>query len=369
MISVHQPSLGEAEMRAVTHALQDGEISGSSGYYIERFEYLFARYCGCQYGVAVSSGTAALHIAMRLADIQPNDEVLVNACTNIACGNAIVETGGIVVPVDSEPDTWNMNTTLLEELVTPRTRVIMPVHIYGHPVDMNAVTAFADKYHLFVIEDCAEAHGALYWDRKVGSFGDVGCFSFYANKVITTGEGGMLVTNDARLAERARSLRNLCFDRPRFVHYDVGYNYRMTNLQAALGCAQLDRINSIVEAKRALAARYSLHLRSISDLQLPVEKDYARSVYWMYGVVVPENTSRDKFTQNLSALGVDTRTMFCPMNLQPSLIQRNQVKPIRCPVAERLWCNGLYLPSSWQMSEEQFQRVVTSVRTVSQVCA
>lgn len=368
-VPVHEPSIGPAEIQAVLEALNAGEISGSFGRFIEHFEYLFARYCGCQYGVAVSSGTAALHIAMRLADIQQDDEVLVSACTNIASANAVVETGGIVVPVDSEPDTWNMDVTLLERLVTSRTRAIMPVHIYGHPVDMNPLLKFAHKYSLFVIEDCAEAHGATYYDRKVGSFGDVGCFSFYANKVITTGEGGMLVTNDERLAERARSLRNLCFDVPRFVHHDVGYNYRMTNLQAAIGCAQYGRIEAIIQAKRALANRYTLYLRSVHGLQLPVEKEYARNVYWMYGVVTADGMPRDRFMQELKTLGIDTRTMFCPLNLQPSLLSRERVRTKRCPVAERLWKNGLYLPSSWQMSDDEFYAVVDGVKTVSTICA
>jgi perosamine synthetase len=222
---------------------------------------------------------------------------------------------------------------------------------------------FAENYNLFVIEDCAEAHGAMVFDRKVGSFGDVGCFSFYANKVITTGEGGMIVTNRKDLAERAKSLRNLAFTKPRFKHYEIGYNYRLTNLQAAIGLAQLSRIEDIIRIKRQIAKWYTDRLINVKGLRLPIEKFYAKSVYWMYGIVVePEfGISRDELSKQLLDKGIETRDMFCPMNLQPSLLKINAVVDTPCPVAENLWKNGLYLPSGNQLTPEQVNMICDTI--------
>lgn len=372
MIPVHAPVIGDEEIANVMEALTAGDISGSFGTFIERFEGLFADYCGCQYGVAVSSGSTALHLAAVLAGIGPGDEVLMNACTNIASANAVVMQGGVVVPIDSERDTWNMDARLLAEAVGPQTKAIMPVHIYGHPVDMDEVLRVADKHRLFVIEDCAEAHGAVYRGRRVGSIGHVGCFSFYANKILTTGEGGMLVTNDRQLAERARSLRNLAFGAPRFLHHEVGYNYRMTNVQAAIGCGQFTRLNETLAAKRRVAAWYTERLREVTGLRLPVEKPYAMSVYWMYGVVVEEafGYTRDEVMHELREYGVDSRTMFCPMNLQPALLDRGATRPMRgCPVAEDLWHNGLYLPSSTTLGEHDVAAICHVIQEMSVPCA
>ena len=366
MIPVHSPLLGSEELENVSRAIGYGEISGSGGHYLTEFEKNFAEYCDCRYGVAVSSGSTALHIAAILAGVKDGDEVLMNACTNIACANAVAMQGGIVVPVDSEPDTWNMDPHLLGKLVTKRTKAIMPIHIYGHPVDMDLVLDFAKEHKLFIIEDCAEAHGATYWERKVGSMGDVGCFSFYANKVITTGEGGMIVTNDKTLAERARSLRNLAFGIPRFRHNEIGFNYRMTNVQAAIGCAQLKRIDYTLTKKRWIAQKYTMLLKGIAGLRLPVEKNYAKNIYWMYGVVVEDDfgTSRDSLMEQLRIHGVDTRTMFCPMHLQPSLLRSGNVKPNRCPVAEDLWENGFYLPSGCSLEENDIDVICSLIDEV-----
>jgi perosamine synthetase len=363
MIPVHQPEIGEEEISFVLDALKVGEISGSFGHYITDFEQKFAEYCDCKYGVAVSSGSTALHLAAVLSGIGPGDAVLMNACTNIASANAIVMQGGVIVPVDSEEDTWNMDTTLLQKVITRNTKAIMPVHIYGHPVDMIKVMWFAKNFNLFVIEDCAEAHGSMAYDRKVGSFGDVGCFSFYANKVITTGEGGMLVTNRKDLAERAKSLRNLAFTKPRFKHNEVGYNYRLTNLQAAIGLAQLSRIESILDRKRQIAKWYTDRLSQIKGLRLPVEKYYAKNIYWMYGIVIEPKfgISRNELSKQLQDKGIETRDMFCPMNLQPSLLKINAVIDTPCPVAENLWNNGLYLPSGNQLTPEQVNVICDTI--------
>lgn len=363
-IPVHTPVFGGREIEYVNEALRAGEVSGSCGRFITEFERAFAHYCGCAYGIAVSSGSTALHLAAILAGIKPGDEVLMSAFTNIASANAVVAQGGVVVPVDSEPETWNLDISLLDDLVTDKTRAIMPVHIYGHPVNMRAVMRVAKEHRLFVIEDCAEAHGAVYYGHSVGSFGDMGCFSFYANKIITCGEGGMLVTNNQDLADRARSLRNLAFTTPRFKHDEIGYNYRMTNLEAAIGLAQFERIDEILAVKRSLARRYTERLAFISGLQLPIERVFTENVYWMYCIVVKPNfgISRDDLMRVLSEHDIETRTMFCPMNLQPALLKRDAVKPISCPVAENLWMNGLYLPSGCSLTDDDLDWICDVIK-------
>jgi perosamine synthetase len=366
MIPVYELLIGARELDLVVEAMQAGEISGSFGRFIEMFEERFAAYCDCKYGIATSSGTSALHLAMAVIGIQPGDEVLVSACTNIASGNCVVMEGGIVVPIDSEPDTWNMNTRLLAEAVSSRTRAILPVHIYGHPVDMDEVKQVAKKHNLFVVEDCAEAHGALYKGRKVGGLGDLSCFSFYANKVITTGEGGMITTNNPELAEKARLLRNLAFTQPRFRHEELGFNYRMTNVQAAIGLGQLERIEEIIEIKRTIAREYTERLTDVRGLHLPVEKDYARNVYWMYGVVIDPDfgMTRDEFATALRVCGIDTRTFFCPLNIQPVYHKRNVVRTLPCPEAEKLWERGLYLPSGLTLTDAQIKNICNTIRNL-----
>ena len=228
MIEVFEPVIGEDEIEAVVAALRRGEVSGTFGESISSFEQEFAEYCGCKYGVAVSSGTTALHLAVAAAQIGQGDEALVSASTNIATALAVIHNGATPVPVDSEETTWNLDLDLIESLITERTRAIIPVHLYGHPVEMDRLMEIAGRHKLLVIEDCAESHGATCRGKMTGSFGEMGCFSFYANKVITTGEGGMVTTNDDALAERLRLLRNLAFTKPRFLHDEAGYNFRMT---------------------------------------------------------------------------------------------------------------------------------------------
>lgn len=364
MIPVFEPVIGEEEITAVVAALRRGEISGTFGTSIPQFEQEFAEFCGCKYGVAVNSGTSALHLAVTAAGIESGDEVLVSASTNIATALAVVHNGAIPVPVDSEDVTWNLNLGLAELLITHKTRAIIPVHLYGHPVDMDRIVEIAGRHDLVVIEDCAESHGATCRGRMTGSFGDMACFSFYANKVITTGEGGMVTTNDESLAERVRLLRNLAFTEPRFWHEVAGYNFRMTGPQAAMGLAQLHKIDHIIAEKRRVAHTYAYYLRDIPGLGLPVELDWAFNVYWMYAIVVkPEfGFTRDQLAGALQGEGIQTRTFFCPMNQQPVLRALPGFRDISCPVADRLWETGLYLPSTWNMSEETIKQIVDSIR-------
>jgi perosamine synthetase len=354
LIPVFEPSIGEEEIQAVVAALRRGEISGTFGKDLENFEKEFAAYCGCKYGVAVTSGTTALHLAVATMGIQQGDEILVSASTNIATALAVVHNNGIPVPVDSENITWNLDIDLIESLITEKTRAIIPVHLFGHPVDMNKLNEIAKKHNLIVIEDCAEAHGATCRGQKTGSFGDMGCFSFYANKIITTGEGGMVVTNDKQTFERLALLRNLAFTTPRFRHEYAGFNFRMTGYQAAMGLAQLKKIDHILSEKRRVAHTYEKYLKNIPGLQLPSEMEWAYNVYWMYGVVVhPEfGVSRDHLIAQLTQNGIDTRTFFCPMNQQPCLQIISGFPDDPCPVADYLWDHGFYLPSSYTLSEE-----------------
>src|SRR5262245_8822248 len=364
MIPVFEPDIGEQEIAGVLAALRRGEISGTFGESIPGFEEKFASYCGCKYGIAVSSGTSALHLAVAAAGIHPGDEILVSACTNIATALAAFHNGAIAVPVDSEEVTWNLDLDLLESLITPRTRAIMPVHVYGHPVDMDRLCEIAKRHHLLVIEDCAEAHGATCRGKKVGSFGDMGCFSFLANKVITTGEGGMVTTDDAALAERLQLLRNMAFTKPRFWHELAGYNFRMTGFQAAMGIVQTSKIEQIIKQKRRVAQTYTRYLRDVPGLQLPFEAEWARSVYWMYAVVVNQEfgMTRDQLTNWLWREGIETRTFFCPMNQQPCPQAQPGFRVTPCPVADRLWASGFYLPSSYTLTEETIGTIAKSIQ-------
>ena len=362
MIPVYDPQIGQEEIDAVVAALQRGEISGSFGQAIAQFEAEFAAYCGVRHGVACTSGTTALHLAVAAAEIAPLDEVLVSASTNIATALAVHHHGALVVPVDSETETWDLDLDLIESLITPRTKAIIPVHLFGHPVDMDRLNQIAQRHKLIVIEDAAEAHGATVRGRKVGSFGHMACFSFYANKIITTGEGGMVVTNDERLAERLRLLRNLGFTKPRFRHELAAFQFRMTGYQAAMGVAQLAKIDGILQQKRRVARAYCENLTGVHGLQLPVEKDWATNVYWMFAAVVTPDfgVTRDELAAKLHSDGIETRTFFCPMNQQPCLQRSGPAMP-PCPVADRLWEQGLYLPSSLDLSENSIRKICDRV--------
>jgi perosamine synthetase len=364
MVPVFDPYFGEQEIEAVVAALRRGEISGTFGSSIPDFEQAFADYCGCKYGVAVSSGTTALHLAVAAAGIGPGDEVLVSASTNIATALAVYHNGAVPVPIDSEPITWNLDLDLIEAAITERTKAIMPVHLYGHPVEMRRLCQIAARHKLLVIEDCAESHGATCHGQMSGSFGQLSCFSFYANKVLTTGEGGMVLTSDEGLAEKLRLLRNLGFTTPRFRHEVAGYNFRMTGYQAAFGLVQVKRVEELVALKRQVAQRYNEALAQIPGLKLPAELPWARNVYWMYAITVePEfGITRDQLVEALRREQIETRTFFCPMNQQP-VFQRLPNFPRRpCPVAERIWETGLYLPSAPQLTASQIQQIAYAIQ-------
>ncbi len=375
MIPVNEPRLGERELEYISECVRTGWVS-SGGRFINEFEERWAAYCGRRYGIAVSNGTAALQLAVACLGLEPGDEVILPTFTIVSCALAVIYNGGVPVVVDSEPRTWCLDVHQAEKKITHRTRAIMPVHIYGHPVDMDPLLDLAERYGLAIIEDAAEAHGAEYlstrngsesgW-RRCGGFGTLSCFSFYANKLITTGEGGMVLTDDPQLAEKARSMRNLCFQSDRrFYHEALGYNFRLTNLQAALGLAQLERMDQIVTHKRWMGQEYTRRLRDITNLELPVEEQWARSVYWMYGAVLCEEVDMDasELGRRLRDHGVETRPFFLGMHEQPAFHLRGLFLGERYPVAERLARRGLYLPSGSALTEDQLEHVCEAVGKV-----
>lgn len=325
------------------------------GEFIPRFEHTFADLCGVEHGVACSSGTTALHLALETLGIGPGDEVIVPAFTLIVSANVVCQTGATPVLVDVRPDTWCIDPQLIESRITARTKAIMAVHMYGHPCDMEPIQRIAAQHKLYLIEDGAQAHGATYHGQPVGSFGDVACFSFYANKILTTGEGGMLVTDDPGLAERAAMLRNQAFGVPRFVHEHVGYNYRLTNMQAAIGLAQCERIDEKVARKIEIANRYDELLADVSELQRPTQLPGCKNVYWMYGVL-PEDAfgrPRSEIQAELAEHGVETRTFFIPLHLQPVYQGQHARWPDlrgHYPVSEELGAKGFYLPSGLDLT-------------------
>ena len=364
-VPVNEPLLNGNEKKYLLECIDTGWIS-SEGPFITAFEKAFAARVGRRHAVAVSSGTAAIDVALEAVGISAGDEVLLPTFTIISCVTQIVRCGAIPVLVDSLPDTWNMDVAQLEAKITSRTKAILVVHIYGLPVDMAPVLALAARHGLKVIEDAAEMHGQTYDGRPCGSFGDLSTFSFYPNKHITTGEGGMVLTDDDELANSLRSLRNLCMQAPRrFVHERLGWNLRMTNMQAALGLAQVERLDEFVARKRAMGLCYQQGLRGIPGLQLPLASDaHADNIYWVFGIVLDEAVpfDADEAQRRLGALGVGTRPFFWPMHEQPVLRRMGLFEGERYPVAEHLARRGFYIPSGMALSEAQMDRVIEAMR-------
>lgn len=362
IIPVCEPLLDGRERDYVLDCLEGNWVS-SLGRYLPLFEERFSTYCGASYGVACSSGTAALHLALEALEIGPGDEVIIPDFTLIVSANVVCLTGATPVPVDVEPDTWCIDPQQIDDKITPRTKAIMAVHMYGHPGDMGAIMAIARRRGIYVIEDCAQAHGAEVYGRRVGSIGDVGAFSFYGNKIITTGEGGMVVTNDAAIAERAALLRNQAFEQERFVHRAVGFNYRMTNIQAAIGLAQCEQLDRKVARKIEMARLYRELLKGCDCLQLPVCRPWAKNVYWMFGLLLKPSFGPGvaEVRQMLAQRGVDTRSFFVPMHRQP-IYQGNcrRGPDLRglYPVSDDLAARGFYLPSGPTLTREMQCQIV-----------
>ncbi len=369
MIPVNEPLIGQKELDYVKEAVSSGWIS-SEGKFIRAFEEGFARYAGRKHGIAVNNGTNALILALRALDLPKGSEVILPSFTIISCAMACIYNDLIPVFVDSEEDTWNMDLNQAEEKITRKTKAVMPVHIYGHPVDMDEISRLAEKHNLYVVEDFAEAIGSEYKGKKCGGFGDISCVSFYANKVITTGEGGMCLTDDDELVDKLRKLKNLAFiPEKRFIHHELGFNFRMTNVQAAIGLAQLERIEEHVKKKIWIGKTYNELLKPLEEknaIRLPVEKAWARNTYWMYGVVLNGNLGFDaeEAMMRLSEKGIQTRPFFYPMHLQPAFKKFAWYKEEKLPVSGKIHTYGFYLPSGLTLSEEQIIKVAECVRDI-----
>lgn len=367
MIPVNEPLLNGNEKKYLIECIDTGWIS-SEGPFVRKFEELFAARVGRRYGIAVSNGSAALDIAVAALGIGKGDEVIMPTFTIISCAAAVVRAGAVPVLVDCDQETWNMDPKQIENRVTKQTKAIMVVHIYGLPVDMAPVLDVAERYNLKIIEDAAEAHGQTYKQRPCGSFGEISTFSFYSNKLITTGEGGMIVTDDEDIAEKCRSLRNLCFTpKKRFIHEDLGWNFRMTNMQAALGVAQLERLDEFIKIKRRIGNMYTGLLKEIRGIQLPLTStDYAENIYWAYGIILADEVPFDaeEAMKRLAEKGIGTRPFFFPMHEQPVFHKMGLFKDSKFPVAERLSRRGFYVPSGLSLTDEEINYTANTIKEI-----
>lgn len=365
-VPVAEPQFGESELRYVSDCILTGWVS-SSGKYVKRFEDDFSQFCTTKYAASSSNGTTALHLCLLALGIGPGDEVLVPSLTFIATANAVTYTGAKPVFIDSEYKTWNIDPSKLEEAINHRTKAIIPVHLYGHPADMEPILAIAKRHNLAVVEDAAEAHGALYKGEKVGSIGDLGMFSFYGNKIITTGEGGMIVSDNHDLIDRIRLIRDHGMDpENRYRHNVLGYNYRLTNIQAALGVAQMERIDKIIEKKRENAALYNKALENIKGVTLPPEAPWARNIFWLYSILVDDDIfgqTAKQLGEKLRDKGIDTRPLFPPVHLQP-IYNTEQTLPVCEKISER----GISLPSSVNLSEREINLIVKEIKNIQKAC-
>ena len=357
-IPVAEPDISENELKSVIKAVKSGWIS-SKGPFVEEFEEKFSSYIGLEYGISASNGTAALHLALAALEIKHGDEVIVPALTFASVANVVIYMGAKPVFVDSHPKYWCIDPSKLEEKITKKTRAIILVHLYGHPCDMDPTMKITKDYNLHVIEDCAEAHGAKYKGRKVGTFGDIACFSFYGNKIITTGEGGMCLTKNEELAKKIRMFRDHGMDpKKKYWHQVIGFNYRMTNLQAALGVAQLEKIDKFVEKKRKIAKTYNTFLKNVQGVTLHPEMPWAKNVYWLYSILIGAKKygiSRDDLMEKLAQKGIETRPFFYPMHIMPPY--KRYAINYHFPVAEKLSSSGINLPSSVKLKEEEIHEI------------
>jgi perosamine synthetase len=364
-IPVNTPLLSGNERKYVTECIDTGWIS-SEGEFIKKFEDEFAKYIGRKSGIAVSNGSAALDIAVQALQLGPGDEVIMPTFTIISPALSVVRAGATPVLVESDPVTWNMDVSQVESKINSKTKAIIIVHIYGLPVDMDPILTLCKKYNLRLIEDAAEMHGQTYKGKMCGSFGDISIFSFYPNKHITTGEGGMIVTDDDHLKERCQKLRNLAFETKgrRFIHYELGWNYRMTNMQAAIGLAQLENISKHIDRKREIGNLYRESLKGIEGFQLPLPKtSYAENIYWVFGLVADSEDRCNKAVQYLAESGIGTRPFFWCMHEQPVFLKMGFFQGEQYPHAEKLAKNGFYVPSGLGLTNEQILDVSETLKS------
>lgn len=358
-IPVNRPDIsGSLEKKYLNECIETGWIS-SEGPFVTKFEEDFSKNVGRKFGVAVTNGSMALEIAIQSLDIGPGDEVILPTFTIISCAAAIVRAGAKPIVVDCDIETWNIDASKIEGLINKNTKAIMVVHIYGLPSEMDEITKLSKNYNIPIIEDSAEMHGQTYKNKPCGSFGVLSTFSFYPNKHITTGEGGMIVTDDKKVYERCKSLRNLSFNsKKRFVHYELGWNARMTNLQAALGLAQLSRLSEFIKRKREIGAIYQSILSTTDCIQLPKDNtDYAKNIYWVFGIVLKNENgpTAETIIDELKNKNVGTRPFFWPMHKQPIFEEMKIFDNESHPISEKIAKNGFYLPSGIGNTNDEIQ--------------
>jgi perosamine synthetase len=366
-IYVSEPSINEDDVEAVASCVRSGWVSGISGW-VQKFEEAFAKYCGTKYGIACNSGSTTLLIALRAIQHSYPDyqgEVILPAFTMVACANAVVYANMTPVFADCDPETWCMQGGDMEPHINDYTRAVMPVHIYGHPADMQGINYLAKREGLVVVEDAAEAHGATYYGKRAGALGDIGSFSFYANKIMTTGEGGILTTDNEALANRMQWLKAQAFGREsHFWHEDFGYNFRMSGMQAALGRSQLERLDELVATRRRCGKLYTEALEDIDDITLPIEQPNCTNVYWMYSIVLPDNVNRNKVMAILDQqYNIETRPMFSPLHLQPIYRYLGYVQG-DFPISEWLGDQGMNLPSSTSLTPDDIEYIASTLKQV-----
>ena len=362
-IPVAEPEMSGKELEYVTDCIATNWVS-SVGKYVELFEQKFSNFCETKFGVATSSGTTALHLALEVLGIGKEDEVIVPSLSFIATANAVAYTGAKPVFVDVSADTWTMDPNEVKKAITLKTKAIIPVHLYGHPADMDSICAIAKKYNLFVIEDAAEAHGAEYKGKKVGSLSDMACFSFFGNKIITTGEGGMITTDNLDFKEKAKMLRSHGMSKKKkYWHPCVGFNYRLTNIQAALGVAQLEKIDDVIKRKRHNAHLYNGFLKDVKGVTLPPEKEWAKNVFWMYSILIENDygTTRDALMKKLIDCGIDTRPVFYPIHSMPPYGEKKKL-----PETEKISSKGLSLPSAAMLAEQKIKRICEFIKEIKE---
>jgi perosamine synthetase len=364
IVPVNRPLLEGNEEKYLLECIRTGWIS-SEGPFIKQFEEGFAKYIGRNEGIAVANGSGALDIAVQALEIGIGDEVIMPTFTIISPAQSVVRAGALPVLVDSDPITWNMDVTQIESKITNKTKAILVVHIYGLPVDMDPILDLCERYNLFLIEDAAEMHGQTYNGRLCGTFGDISTFSFYPNKHITTGEGGMILVDDVILAERCRKLRNLAFEPTgrRFIHNELGWNYRMTNLQAAIGLAQLEKIDNHILRKREIGEIYNKNLKDLLEFQLPLTKtNYAENIYWVYALVTKSEKKTIDIIKFLEKNNIGTRPFFWCIHEQPVFLQMGLFKKETYPIAEKIARQGFYIPSGLGLLNEEIELISKMLR-------
>ena len=371
MIPVNTPLLNGNEKKYLNECIDSGWIS-SEGPFVGKFESEMASYVGRTYATACSNGSAALDLAVKALELKEGDEVIMPSFTIISCAQSLVKLGVKPVLIDSHYDTFNLKVDQIESRITSKTKAIMVVHIYGLPVEMDPILSIAKKYNLKIIEDAAEVLGQTYNGKKCGSFGDVSTFSFYPNKHITTGEGGMVLTNNKEIDEKLKSARNLCFspDRnKRFIHEDLGWNYRMTNLQAALGLAQLEKLEDFITKKRLIGEMYNSLLSDIKTINLPLQQtDYCNNIHWVYAITLKDSfkKSAKNVMEELGKSGIGTRPFFFPMHKQPIFKKMGLFKDQDFKNASKLYEKGFYIPSGLGLVEKEVEQVSLTLHKILQ---